>query len=243
MFPPVLLIHDAPGSGWALEPIARILAKALYVILPDLPGNGESDAPPSEIPILEASKNAILTIADALHLASFSVAAVGCGAAVASALANTLDPRLEHLILEGIPQLDPRVSANIAPELELSDDGSHWVRAWLIVRDGEIWSPWFDGRIGTQRPAQGRFDADWLHRQTFEIMKARKSYFRLPRAAFAHNSFSGLQKMGSAVRLATRGTHPLHSNDTAVLAACPEATAHDCEFTELILKTVRGVTN
>ena len=32
-----------------------------------------------------------------------------------------------------------------------------------MVRDAEIYEPWFDGRIAAQKTTQGNFDADWLH--------------------------------------------------------------------------------
>jgi hypothetical protein len=53
-----------------------------------------------------------------------------------------------------------------------------------MVRDAEIYRPWFDGRIAAQRTTQGNFDADWLHEQTFALMASRQTYHRLPRAAY-----------------------------------------------------------
>jgi hypothetical protein len=79
--------------------------------------------------------------------------------------------------------LEAAVADQIAPELPLSPLGAHWLAAWLMIRDGEIYDPWFDGRVAAQRPDQGRFDAAWLHDQTVALMQSRESYFRYPRAA------------------------------------------------------------
>jgi hypothetical protein len=62
-----------------------------------------------------------------------------------------------------------------------------------MVRDAQIYAPWFDGRIAAQRQTQGNFDAEWLHEQTFALMKSRATYHRLPRAAFRPGATDGLR--------------------------------------------------
>jgi pimeloyl-ACP methyl ester carboxylesterase len=182
--PALILLHDAPGTGLKLEPLARTLAEDAFVILPDLPGTGDSEAPADDRPILEVSAEALSAIADTLALEGFAVAAIGCGCAVAAVLAARGDPRLTALILQDVPVAGAAMEAAIAPDVPLSPEGAHWLTVWLMVRDAEIYQPWFDGRIEAQRPTQGNFDADWLHEQTFALMKSRQTYFRFPRAAY-----------------------------------------------------------
>ena len=182
--PALMLLHDAPGSGLKLAPLARRLAAESYVILPDLPGIGESDAPAEDRPILEVSADMLSAIADTLALEGFAVAAFGTGCAVAAVFGARGDPRLTALLLRDIPVPDEATAAAIAPDIELSPEGGHWLRLWLMVRDAEIYRPWFDGRIAAQRTTQGNFDADWLHEQTFALMASRQTYHRLPRAAY-----------------------------------------------------------
>jgi len=182
--PAVMLLHDAPGTGLKLDVLAKTLAKDAYVILPDLPGSGESEAPAEDRPILQVSADALSAIADTLGLESFVVAALGCGCAVASVFATRADPRLTALCLQDVPVPDEAIAAAIAPDLDLSPEGSHWLKMWLMLRDAEIYQPWFDGRIKAQRATQGNFDAAWLHEQTFALMKSRSTYFMLPRAAY-----------------------------------------------------------
>lgn len=179
--PALFLLHDAPGSGLRLEPIARQFSEEFFVIVPDLPGCGESgDAAGSAI---DAGASAISCIVDALKLSSFKVAATGCGCAVAARLD---DPRLTKLLLDAPPHADPEVAMRIAPDIQINPEGSHWIEAWLMVRDSQIYQPWFDGRVAAQRHDQGNFDARWLHAQTFEIMKTRTSYHRLAREAWTN---------------------------------------------------------
>jgi pimeloyl-ACP methyl ester carboxylesterase len=191
--PALILLHDAPGTGLRLEPLARSLAADFHVILPDLPGNGESDAPAEDRPILGVGADAVAAIADTLALESFALAAIGCGCAVAAAFASRHDPRLTALLLQDIPARDDAMADAVAPAVPLSPEGAHWLTFWLMVRDAEIYSPWFDGRLGAQRATQGNFDADWLHDQTFALMSSRQTYHRLPRAAYRADILAELE--------------------------------------------------
>jgi pimeloyl-ACP methyl ester carboxylesterase len=203
--PAVFLLHDAPGTGLALEGLARSLASEAFVILPDLPANGESDAPAGDRPILDVSADAVRVIASALGLERFTIAATGCGCAVAATLAARRDPRIRAILLEDLPTRDEAIAAAIAPEIPLSPEGAHWIQAWLMVRDNQIYKPWFDGRVQAQRRTQGNFDAAWLHDQTFALMKARAVYHRLPRAAYRVDCAAMLADAGAPVRIAQNG--------------------------------------
>ncbi len=179
--PAVLLLHDAPGTGLALTGMARELSEKMYVILPDLPGTGDSDAPGEDRSVLDAAASALSVIADTLDLKQFSVAGLGTGAAVAAVFAGKKDSRLTALLLENVPVKDEAAAAKIAPDIPLTPEGSHWIQAWLMLRDAQIYKPWFDGGIAAQLHTQGNFDAEWLHGQTFALMKSRATYHRLPR--------------------------------------------------------------
>jgi pimeloyl-ACP methyl ester carboxylesterase len=192
--PALVLLHDAPGTGLALDGLARGLAATHQVMVPDLPGAGLSEAPAGDI--LVAAAETMLTVADALGVERFRVAAAGTGAAVAAALAARAGARVsEYSIAHGAP-VDP---ARIAPEISLSPTGAHWVQAWLMLRDGQIYAPWYDGRIAAQRATQGNFDAGWLHDQTVALMEGRATYHLLPRAAAAYPAAESLKASGARV--------------------------------------------
>jgi pimeloyl-ACP methyl ester carboxylesterase len=193
--PTVMLLHDMPGSGLVLHERALALSGATHVVVPDLPGCGESgiaDGPPIEVAV-----DALVAIAQALGVQEFAVAAWGCASVVAAALALRDGSGVTELLLERAIAADPEVAARIAPDLPLRDEGSHWLTAWLMVRDNQIYDPWFAGTVAAQRATQGNFDAQWLHDQTFEIIKARETYALLPRAAW----LTGSETMLSAVTI------------------------------------------
>ena len=74
-----------------------------------------------------------------------------------------------------------------------------------MIRDGEIYQPWFDGRTQAQRSDQGRFDAGWLHDQTVALMDSRESYFRYLRAAVRTDPMGALAGAGVPVTIAAPG--------------------------------------
>jgi pimeloyl-ACP methyl ester carboxylesterase len=183
--PALFLLHDAPGTGLSHVDMATALAARYWLIVPDLPGNGYSDPPPEASCSVEASALAVLAIADALGVAQFSVAGIGCGGAVAAAVARQGDARLNATCIGtsgATPLPDPDV---VAPELALAPEGTHWLKAWLMLRDAQVYMPWYDGRVQAQRRRQGNFDAQWLHDQTCALMASRETYHWLARAAAA----------------------------------------------------------
>jgi pimeloyl-ACP methyl ester carboxylesterase len=200
--PALVLLHDAPGTGLALDALARALSDEAYVIVPDLPGAGQSPAPAADRGILEAGADAVAAIVEALGLVHVTLAALGLGSAVAALFAQKDDPRLGRVLLDAAPRARTEQAGEIAPEIDLTPEGSHWVKAWLMVRDGQIYSPWFDGRIAAQRRDQGNFDADWLHDQTVALMTSRTTYHRLPRAAVAFDVAEALDHARAPVRVA-----------------------------------------
>jgi pimeloyl-ACP methyl ester carboxylesterase len=213
-----MLLHDAPGTGLAHLELARELADTFDVFLPDLPGNGESSAPAPERSAIDAAADAVLAIADQHDLGAFTVAAIGCGGAVAARLAERRDPRLTALALIDPVTPDAAVAAAIAPALPLTPDGAHWLQAWMQVRDGQIYEPWFDGRVQAQRRTQGCFDAQWLHEQTCALMAARTSYHRLPQEAWRSDTRSALMHSSVPVRLLRGGDAAAFIRSTLNLA-------------------------
>jgi pimeloyl-ACP methyl ester carboxylesterase len=204
--PALILLHDTPGSGLGVTGLAEGLAARFHVLVPDLPANGRSDAPAVAASVLEASGDAIAAIADAFDLPSFILAARGYGAAVAAQVAERGDPRLLAVFMDAPPVgPDEAAAAAVAPDLPLSAEGAHWVKAWMMLRDGQIYAPWYDGRIVAQRTTQGNFDAQWLHDQTVALMQSRATYHRLPREAARFDSAAAFADSPFPVHIAQDG--------------------------------------
>jgi len=220
--PPLVVLHDAPGTGLASVPLARTLMARHHVLVPDLPGNGESDAPPEESSSLDAGVDAVRAIVDAFALSHYTVLAIGCGAAVAAKLAERDDARLSAIVLDRVTMPDARRAEAIAPDLQLAADGSHWLKAWLMLRDAQIYDPWFDGRVVAQRSQQGDFDADALHEQTRALMVSRRTYHRFPREAATFDVRASLAR--SATRTFIAAGQPLDAFALAIDYSTGDAT-------------------
>jgi len=178
----VVLLHDAPGTSLGMHEIATALADGRHVIVPDQPGCGLTSLA-AGTDVLEQAVDNVLAAADALGASSFAVAALGAGGAVAAGLARRVPERITKMVVAGAPMGDAAVAEHVAPEIELSDTGAHWIQAWLMLRDGQIYAPWFDGSVAAQRRIQGNFDAAWLHDQTAALMESRATYHVFARAA------------------------------------------------------------
>ena len=230
--PVLLLLHDAPGSGEQAEPLIATLAARFFVIAPDLPGNGESDAfaaPPS-IDALAASASALL---DRIGVERAAAHGIGFGASVALALARSCPDRVSALIVQGLALPDAAERAELvsryAPPISIEPDGAHWYRTWLMLRDMRVYWPWHDRTLAALRRVEADFSPRPLHRQTMDVMRAHASYGHLIRAALDHDAASALE--GLAVPLiqlrdpqvplsAHDGRLAEHATPRAVLEAC-----------------------
>jgi pimeloyl-ACP methyl ester carboxylesterase len=191
--PALMIAHDTPGSGVFCDALARDLAQSFHVIVPDLPGCGESAAPGEAISILECAADALLSIAGQLNLKQYTLLGMGSGAAVGACVAARDCAPLSMLLVHAPNAPDESVARAIAPDLPLAPEGAHWLRAWLMVRDNEIYQPWCDGSVAAQRRTQGNFDAAFLHDRTCAIMAARTTYHRLPREAWRFDTLAAIR--------------------------------------------------
>jgi hypothetical protein len=79
-----------------------------------------------------------------------------------------------------------------------------------MLRDAQIYRPWYDGRVSAQRRIQGNFDADWLHDQTVALMQSRATYHRLPRSAARFDTAATLASHPTPVTIAEPGAFARH---------------------------------
>ena len=106
--PPLLLLHGFPQTGAMWTPVAGRLAGAHTLVVPDLPGYGESD-PPADVDA--ASKRAMaagmVEAMDALGFGTFDVAGHDRGGRVAYRMALDHPARVRRLaVLDILPTSD-----------------------------------------------------------------------------------------------------------------------------------------
>lgn len=178
--PTLVLLHDLPGAGAALEPVVAALAPERRVVAIDLPGAGDSAALPGE-PSLDAVASVLLEAIDGLGVERLDLYAVGLGAPAAVALAARLAGRVDRLLLDR-PRLD-RVDTidREFPAIEPTTSGAHLIDLWCVWRDRQLWSPWYDRTPARALPLPVP-DAKTLHAGFMDVLKGALTTPALARA-------------------------------------------------------------
>jgi pimeloyl-ACP methyl ester carboxylesterase len=188
--PPILLLHDAPGSSAQLHDQMAECASDFFVVAPDLPGSGESPAFTALAAVADYTEE-LIALLDYLDLPRTDVLGLGFGAAVALDLAHRHPSRVKRLALRPhpLPPLHERAGlrANYAPLITIESDGSHWYRTWLMLRDSLVWWPWYDRRVSNLTRKAGDFSAIALHDWTRDVLRNHASYGDLITAALAYD--------------------------------------------------------
>ena len=102
---PVVLVHGFGMSGSYMLPLARSLARWFSVVVPDLPGSGRSEKPPTPLGIGELAE-ALSACLDTLELPRPALVANSMGCQVVTELAVRRPERVGPLTLIG-PTVDP----------------------------------------------------------------------------------------------------------------------------------------
>ena len=222
---PVLLLHDAPGAGRQLQDLYAALGGLGRVLLPDLPGCGDSDGLPGAVPALGDFADEIAAMLQARRVARVDIHAAGFGAALALELNRRHPDRVGSLALTGLLRAGPAerqaMIGRLAPPIELADDGSHWFRTWLMLRDSLVRWPWYAREVGALRRQPLVFDAEGLHAWTCDVMRQWKNYHQLIDAVLRWDPQPAIAAAGSKLILAVDEFHALHRSDSAWLASAP----------------------
>jgi pimeloyl-ACP methyl ester carboxylesterase len=102
---PVVLVHGFGVSGRYMLPLAQSLARWFSVLVPELPGNGRSQKPPTPLGI-GGLADALRACLDALELERPAFVANSMGCQVVTELAVRRPDRVGPLVLIG-PTIDP----------------------------------------------------------------------------------------------------------------------------------------
>jgi pimeloyl-ACP methyl ester carboxylesterase len=214
---PVLLLHDAPGAGRQLAELHAALSAHGRVLLPDLPGCGDSDPPSGEAPGLSAWADALAELLAARDLPRVNVYGVGFGAAVALELNARHPDRVGVLCATGLLRSGAAerraLIGRLAPPISLADDGSHWYRVWLMLRDSLVRWPWFARDPGSLRRQPLVFDADHLHAWTCDVMRQWNSYHLLIDAVLEWSPLAAIDAAHRKLVVAVDPLGALHGAD------------------------------
>ncbi len=224
---PIVVIHDAPGSSHALEPLIERLGRRARVIAMDLPGCGESGPLPGEAPSIMDYADAVAGVCSQLGIESAGVYGIGVGSSVAIALKSRAPDLVFHLALHGVllPGAQERADlrANYAPAIAIKDNGSHWYDTWMMLRDSLIMWPWYSGESAGRRDVTQDFSGQRLHDWTFEVMKQRESYHHVINAAIDYHAYDALAQVSGPVMTVMDPGHRFAVFDDQLRSLTPDA--------------------
>ena len=195
---PLLLLHDVPGSSASMRSLAAAMDGGRPVIIPELPGLGESH--PLPYPSLGSYVTVLVETLEHLGCGTVDVYAEGLGACFAIALAAHHPVLVRRIALDGLPLVRSRERALYArhycPPLAPDRHGTHLLRIWHQLRDAEASWPWFDRSAAATRSCNPDLDAERLQAALVDVMKQLPGYGDAARAA-----------LQAAVRDILRGVH------------------------------------
>ena len=180
---PVLLLHDACGSADTLRAVARGFLGKRPVIALDLPGHGESDRVLPRGPLtVTGQARAVLAALTALDVPQVDCLGVGHGALVAVEAALRAPRRVGRLALASLPYLDPPLREAFlrhgAPDIRPDWFGGHLLHAWHMLRDQQLFFPWFDRtRTGVLR-SDPQIDPEGIDRRVLELFRSEGMWRR-----------------------------------------------------------------
>ncbi|WP_340691221.1 alpha/beta fold hydrolase [Hyphomonas sp.] len=172
-----VLVLDTPtivqGQQWAKQ-----LESRFHVILPELPGLGESD--PLTTPSTDAFVEALVAAIDALANGSVTILATGLSAPLAIRLAADAPDRVKSLIIDGGISRSAFPEAHqiseLTPHFEFSYAGTHLHEIWQMLRDSQASWPWHDRICGSHRKLQPLMNHKALYDSFLGILKQPEHY-------------------------------------------------------------------
>jgi hypothetical protein len=112
--------------------------------------------------------------------------------------------------------------ANYTPTIELEEFGGHWIEVWNMVRDQELFSPWYKRKKDhIIRYGEPNIAPDVLHRRTVDLFKCLDIYQGAYAAHFRYPVLSKLPQVSCPVLL----NSPDSTATKAALGAAKSATA------------------
>lgn len=183
---PLLVVHDAAASSTQVQGLMIDLGAGRRVIAPDLPGCGDSDR--GGPPTMDGYIEALLAVADGFGIGPFDLYGVGAGAHVAAALAAQAVRRVRRLVLRGALILDSDQRAdlggNFGAPIALRQDGAHLMAVWSMVRDMELFWPWYDRTRPAIRWSEPALDPNRLQARLLDVLKQPDTWHCLGVAAY-----------------------------------------------------------
>ena len=176
------------------------------VIAFDLPGNGESDNPMGTTVTVEAQAKYLAQAIKAAGYTEVDLFGYWGGCTVAVELAVQHPDLVKHVAAPTLMVLPDVVRdeylARYTPTIELEDYGVHWLKVWNMVRDQELFSPWYMRKKDhIVRDHEPDIEPTVIHRRTVDLFKALDIYQSAYGACFRYPVLEKLPQVACPILL------------------------------------------
>ena len=141
---PLLLLHDITENG---DLVDRAVGAGRPLLIPDLPGHGLSDSFGGAVDVGRAA-TLLGAALDGLGVDEVDIHAQGFGAFVAVEMKHRAARRIGRVAASGlhVPPGDrwAEMARCYVPECKPNAHGGHLLEAWLMVRNRQLFRPWYD---------------------------------------------------------------------------------------------------
>ena len=194
----VVLLHPSPRNSKMMAPLMNLLSPHFFVIAPDLPGYGYSDALPQRIISLYYYVPYLHTLITNITQAPVRLYGTATGAQLAIAYGLTNCEKVQHLYLDNAAHFEEEAYDNILknyfPDLSKQKDGSHLQKIWNLVCDSCLYFPWYEKneshRIANELPVEKTIQAI-----VNDYLLAGENYADAYIAAFKHERAENVQQL------------------------------------------------
>jgi pimeloyl-ACP methyl ester carboxylesterase len=132
---PLLCLHHSGGTGRDFERFLALGGSDRSVYAPDLPGFGESDAPPGRISLADYAA-AVGDFLDTMRFRQIDLLGYQSGSLLAAELAINRPKQVRRVVMVSIPALnDMERDALRRAHPAVAEDGSHLSAEWRRVSD------------------------------------------------------------------------------------------------------------
>lgn len=223
---PLVMLHGAAANGSALAGLATVLAQARCVVVPDLPGCGESDSLPMPQPQIGDFADALIALLDALELARCDLHGAHLGARIAVEAALRHPTRIRRMILDGCGFYDDAerqtMLDQVAPQVMPDAEGAYLETAHAMCRDYFRYFPWF-ARDAAHRRVGPDATPQAVHAKLIEVLRNGASYRQAYHAALFYRMEDSLPRLRHCVLLAASRTDNVFPQRARAAALLPSA--------------------
>ena len=182
---PLVMLHGEIETSTAFNSVALRMAQHRPVLLLDIAGNGRSDPLPKQVELNDFVADT-LEVLEQIGLQNYDLMTRGCGASLALAMSSMTLNSVSSIVFD-TPVFDVGedkivVADKIAPEFLPTSGGGHLIEAWHVLRDRQMFWPWFCRTSDGVRAIEPAIDPKDLHRQLMGLMQGRATYGDYARA-------------------------------------------------------------